>query len=82
MILIDQGSQEGDLTQGKGGMSLQVELDNKPALLRSEGMSQTVFTLQACGLNVPHLHSRAAKMLYVLEGEQSGPFDGHIIEDW
>lgn len=61
-------SQEGKTTIGKGGTSLQLDINNKPALYNSNAMSQTLFTLAACGLNVPHVHPRAGKVVFVLQG--------------
>ena len=60
--------QEGKTTVGKGGNSLQLDINNKPVLYNSNAMSQTVFTLAPCGLNVPHVHPRAGKVVFVLEG--------------
>ena len=64
--------QEGKTTVGKGGSSLQLDINNKPSLYNSNAMSQTVFTLLPCGLNVPHVHPRAGKVVFVLQGNFLG----------
>jgi len=66
--------QEGRLVEGRGGISLQVTIDNKPALYRSDSMSQSIFKLVPCGLNVPHLHPQAGKVVHVTKGEVSVGF--------
>ena len=60
--------QEGEVQEGPGGRSLQVNLANKPALLRAAGLAQTYFTLQPCGLNQPHWHPRGSMTTYVISG--------------
>jgi len=60
--------QEGRSVVGRGGSTLMVDMDNKPSLYDSNSMSQSLFTLAPCGLNVPHLHPRAGKVVHVLRG--------------
>ena len=64
----DNRLQEGLLTEDVGGRSYQIEIDNKPALVRSVGMSQSYFRLVPCGLNQPHMHPRSSKVVHVLAG--------------
>lgn len=63
--------QEGAKTVGNGGTSLQLDINNKPTLYGSKSMSQTLFSLSPCGLNVPHVHPRAGKIVHLLQGDVS-----------
>ena len=56
------------MLQGPGGNSLQINLANKPSLLRSRGLAQTYFTLQPCGLNQPHWHPRGSMTTHIISG--------------
>lgn len=42
-------------------------VDEMP-VLQGEGVSFTLFTLESCGINLPHVHPRATELLYVISG--------------
>lgn len=66
---LDFPAQEGKPAVGKGGSNLLVDINNKPSLYDSNSMSQSMFNLLPCGLNVPHSHPRAGKVMHVLKGQ-------------
>jgi len=45
-----------------------IDLSNFPAL-KDEGVSYSLFNIEPCGINLPHLHPRATEILYVFTGE-------------
>lgn len=38
--------------------------------LAGEGVAYTLFTLEPCGINLPHVHPRATEIIYVISGDQ------------
>jgi len=52
---------------GEGGSVQPVEVNAMPTLY-GEGMAMTLFTIEPCGINLPHVHPRATEMIYVLSG--------------
>ncbi|KAJ6517431.1 RmlC-like cupin domain-containing protein [Mycena vitilis] len=54
-------------TGGKGGSLLLAVVDNYP-ILEKLGISGGIAFIEACGLNIPHMHPRASELLTVVEG--------------
>jgi oxalate decarboxylase/phosphoglucose isomerase-like protein (cupin superfamily) len=54
--------------QAAGGVFRTATLDNFPAL-SGEGLSQRLFSIKPCGINVPHSHPRASELLYAIDAE-------------
>lgn len=53
---------------GTGGSLRVADIDSMPAL-SGEGVSSTLFSVEPCGINLPHIHPRATEFLYVIEGD-------------
>mmetsp|Transcript_19693 Transcript_19693/g.25959 ORF Transcript_19693/g.25959 Transcript_19693/m.25959 type:complete len:226 (-) Transcript_19693:53-730(-) len=62
------------VTPGEGGMAQPVEVNAMPALY-GEKMAMTLFTIEPCGINLPHVHPRATEMIYVISGAGGNPQD-------
>ena len=62
-----QGS--SPVTPGRGGTIRVAQIDQLPSLAK-QGMSIALFNLDACTVNLPHVHPRATEMIYVTKGEQ------------
>lgn len=52
---------------GGGGKIRANSVDNFPAL-SGEGISYSLFDVEPCGVNLPHVHPRATELLYVISG--------------
>lgn len=50
-----------------GGTIQPLDVNNMPAL-QGEGISYSLFNIEPCGVNLPHLHPRATELLYVIKG--------------
>eukprot|EP00752_Nemacystus_decipiens_P018324 g16440.t1 len=63
-----------------------VNLNNLPAL-EGQGISMALVNLDACTINLPHIHPRATEMLYVIEGHMRSAFveenggEGAVVND-
>lgn len=57
-----------EFTQRSGGNIRGGDVGAFP-VLDGEGLSYTLFTLEPCGINLPHVHPRAAELLYLISGE-------------
>lgn len=53
---------------GSAGTIKPVSVSQMPAL-KGEGVSFTVFQIEPCGINLPHVHPRATEILYVINGK-------------
>ncbi|CAM9169943.1 unnamed protein product, partial [Heterosigma akashiwo] len=62
-------------TVGGGGIKQGLDVRDLPSL-HGEGVALTLFTLDPCGINLPHVHPRATEILYVISGA------GRTEEDW
>jgi oxalate decarboxylase/phosphoglucose isomerase-like protein (cupin superfamily) len=52
-----------------GGNQVQrVQVGTMPALIGA-GVSYTLFHIEPCGINMPHVHPRANELFYVIEGK-------------
>ncbi len=61
-----QGSLPGAIT---GGGTIQgVDRGNLPSL-EGEGVAYTLFNIEPCGINLPHVHPRATELIYVISGQ-------------
>lgn len=54
---------------GLAGTVKPVDVETMPSL-EGEGVSYSVFQIEPCGLNLPHVHPRASEILYVINGSQ------------
>jgi oxalate decarboxylase/phosphoglucose isomerase-like protein (cupin superfamily) len=54
--------------QSNGGSVRVANLINLPAL-SCEGVSHVLLNIDPCGLNAPHIHPRAAEIVYVIDGD-------------
>lgn len=45
-----------------------LDVENMPALA-GEGVSYSLFNIEPCGINLPHVHPRATELLYVISGK-------------
>jgi len=52
---------------GPGGNARSVNIDSFPVLL-GEGLSFSLFNLEPCTVNFPHIHPRASELLYLING--------------
>ena len=52
---------------GTAGTVKPVDVETMPALV-GEGVSYSVFQIEPCGINLPHVHPRASEILYVING--------------
>ena len=50
-----------------GGTIKPLDVNNMPAL-QGEGISYSLFNIEPCGVNLPHVHPRASELLYVIKG--------------
>jgi len=55
------------VTSGTGGVGWITTVDMLP-VLKGEGVANDVFQIEPCGINLPHIHPRAAELLYVVYG--------------
>ena len=55
-------------TENAGGTIQPIDLSNFPAL-KNEGVSYSLFNIEPCGINLPHVHPRATELLYVIAGD-------------
>ena len=55
-------------TMGKAGTGQQVNVGNLPSL-KGEGVSYTLFNIDPCGINLPHVHPRATEIFFVIAGK-------------
>lgn len=55
------------VTMGKAGAGQQVNVGNLPSL-KGEGVSYTLFNIDPCGINLPHVHPRATEIFFVIAG--------------
>ncbi|CAM9799943.1 unnamed protein product [Ascophyllum nodosum] len=69
------------------GVQLRIALFQTLPVLEGQGLSMGVLNVEACAVNPPHIHPRAAEIIYMLEGdlrvgftEESGG-TGAIIND-
>lgn len=70
---------------GVAGTVKPVDVETMPAL-EFTGVSYSVFQIEPCGINLPHVHPRASEILYVINGsrlftafvEENG---GRVIEN-
>lgn len=70
---------------GVAGTVKPVDVETMPSLV-GEGVSYSVFQIEPCGINLPHVHPRASEILYVINGsnlmtafiEENG---GRVIEN-
>jgi hypothetical protein len=44
-----------------------MNIDNFPSLA-DEGLSFSLYTIEPCGVNLPHVHPRASELLYLISG--------------
>lgn len=52
---------------GTAGTVKPVDVETMPSLV-GEGVSYSVFQVEPCGINLPHVHPRASEILYVING--------------
>lgn len=52
---------------GMAGTVKPVDVETMPSL-DGEGVSYSVFQIEPCGINLPHVHPRASEILYVING--------------
>lgn len=52
---------------GTAGTVKPVDVETMPSLV-GEGVSYSVFQIEPCGINLPHVHPRASEILYVING--------------
>eukprot|EP00904_Undaria_pinnatifida_P006374 jgi/Undpi1/2867/HiC_scaffold_14.g06244.m1 len=79
------GPDSSDLVDGVQSRSVNV---NHLAALGGQGISMTLVNLDACAINLPHIHPRATEMLYTIKGnhvrvafvEENGG-DGAVVND-
>ncbi|KNC81563.1 hypothetical protein SARC_06120 [Sphaeroforma arctica JP610] len=60
---------------GNGGTIQPIELAAHPALVLAN-MAQTKFTIEPCGINLPHIHPRATELVYMVSGAVTVGFVG------
>ena len=53
---------------GPGGSIRPMSVDEVPSLA-GEGVAYTLFTIEPCGINLPHLHPRATEFIYLIRGD-------------
>ena len=67
---------------GKGGSGRRASISEMPSL-EGIGISSVLFHIEACGINLPHIHPRATELFYVVEGQFQTGFleenDGRLI---
>jgi oxalate decarboxylase/phosphoglucose isomerase-like protein (cupin superfamily) len=51
----------------QGGTIRTMNIDNFPSLA-DEGLSFSLYTIEPCGVNLPHVHPRASELLYLISG--------------
>lgn len=56
-------------SNGLGGEIRPVGVAELPALSKN-GVAMSLFILEPCGINLPHVHPRATEILYVIEAEK------------
>ena len=55
-------------SSGTGGTASPLTVSEFPSL-SGEGVSQTLFHLEACSINLPHNHPRATEILYAIDAD-------------
>ena len=55
-------------SDGNGGTIQPVTVEQMPSL-KDEGLSYTLFTLEACGINLPHVHPRVIIFNSIVPGQ-------------
>ena len=55
-------------TNGTGGTGRRASITELPSL-EGIGISNVLFHIEPCGINLPHIHPRATEMFYVVEGQ-------------
>eukprot|EP01023_Acetabularia_acetabulum_P014905 TRINITY_DN17249_c0_g1_i6.p1 TRINITY_DN17249_c0_g1~~TRINITY_DN17249_c0_g1_i6.p1 ORF type:complete len:200 (+),score=38.14 TRINITY_DN17249_c0_g1_i6:148-747(+) len=58
----------GALEETPGGQVAALDVETLPSL-QGSGISQSLFVIQPCGINLPHIHPRATEVQTVIEGE-------------
>ena len=61
---LDGSKPDGSL---KGGEIRTAFVNDMPSL-SGEGVAYSLFDVEPCGINLPHVHPRATELLYVIEG--------------
>lgn len=56
-----------DPIAGPGGVIRPLSVEELPSLA-GESLAYTLFTIEPCGLNLPHLHPRATEFIYLIRG--------------
>jgi len=54
-------------SSGYGGSARVLNVDNFP-VLSGEGLAYTLITMEACGVNLPHVHPRATELAFYISG--------------
>ncbi|CAN0444968.1 unnamed protein product, partial [Ascophyllum nodosum] len=68
-FVLPLGGPDPDPDNAVNGVQVRAALFQTLPALEGQGLTMAVFNVEACAANPPHIHPRAAEIIYMLEGD-------------